>query len=107
MKSLVLTAMILGMVASSMKPTEAGELKVIAGGSITALLNEVGPQFEKATGHTLSIHFDSTPNIIARMTSGTPFDAIVAPSEVFRDSGAKALLATSPVAEIASVGYGI
>lgn len=86
---------------------EAKELKVIAGGSITALLNELAPQFEKSSGHRLSIHFDSTPNIIARMTSGTPFDAIVVPSDVLRDAGAKALLATSPIDDIASVGYGI
>jgi molybdate transport system substrate-binding protein len=90
-----------------MTPAEATELKVIAGGSITALLNGLGSQFEKASGHKLSIHFDSTPNIIARMTSGTPFDAIVVPSDVFRDTGAKALLATSPIADIALVGYGV
>jgi molybdate transport system substrate-binding protein len=83
------------------------ELKVIAGGSITALLHELAPRFEKSNGHRLSIHFDSTPNIIARMTSGTPFDALVVPSDVLRDSGAKALLATSPVADIARVGYGL
>ena len=87
--------------------TEAAELRVIAGGSINALLNELGPQFERATGHKLSIHFDSTPNIIARMISGTPFDAIVVPSDVLRDAGAKALLATSPIDEIALVGYGV
>ena len=83
------------------------ELKVIAGGSITALLHELAPRFEKSNGHRLSIHFDSTPNIIARMTSGTPFDALVVPSDVLRDSGAKALLATSPVADIARVGCGL
>jgi molybdate transport system substrate-binding protein len=87
--------------------TEAAELRVIAGGSINALLNELGPQFERATGHKPSIHFDSTPNIIARMISGTPFDAIVVPSDVLRDAGAKALLATSPIDEIALVGYGV
>ena len=90
-----------------MTTAETNELKVIAGGSIAALLKELAPQFEKASGYKLSIHFDSTPNIITRMTSGTPFDAIVVPSDVFRDGGAKALLATSPVADIALVGYGV
>lgn len=90
-----------------MTTAETNELKVIAGGSITALLNELAPKFEKAGRHKLSIHFDSTPNIIARMTSGAPFDAIVVPSDVFRDAGARALLATSPVADIALVGYGV
>jgi len=90
-----------------MTTAETNELKVIAGGSITALLNELAPQFEMASGQKLSIHFDSTPNIITRMTSATPFDAIVVPSDVLGDAGAKALLATSPVADIALVGYGV
>jgi molybdate transport system substrate-binding protein len=90
-----------------MTTAETNELKVIAGGSITALLNELAPHFEMTSGHKLSIHFDSTPNIITRIVSGTPFDAIVVPSDVFRDAGAKALLATSPVADIALVGYGV
>ena len=37
---------------------EAADLKVIAGGSMTAPLNRLSPEFEKATGHKLSIHFD-------------------------------------------------
>ena len=51
-------------------PLQAAELKVIAGGSMTALLNQLGPGFEAASGHKLSIHFDSTPNIVARINSG-------------------------------------
>ncbi len=37
---------------------EAAELKVIAGGSLAPLMNEFGPQFEKASGHKLAIHFN-------------------------------------------------
>jgi molybdate transport system substrate-binding protein len=85
----------------------ASELKVIAGGSITSLLNELGPPFEKASGHKLSIHFDSTPNIITRINSGTPFDLVVVPIDVFRNADAKARFATGPTIDIARVGYGI
>ena len=95
------------MISSSTKPAESSKLKVIAGGSISALLDELSPQFETATLHRLSIHFDSTPNIIARMTSGTPFDAIVVPNDVVRDAGVKTLLATSPVDDIALVDHGV
>lgn len=105
MKALALMAILAGM--ASMDTSRAAELKVIAGGSLTALLKELAPKFEKASGHTLSIHFDSTPNIIARMTSGTPFDMVVVPQDVFRDAGARALLASSPVVDIAQVGYGV
>lgn len=105
--TLISMAIIAGIALSPMKTAEAAELKVIAGGSMSALLHELGPQFEKASGHKLSIHFDSTPNIIARMISGTPFDAILVPDDVFQNEGARAHLATSPIDEIALVGYGV
>jgi molybdate transport system substrate-binding protein len=85
----------------------AAELKVIAGGSMTALLKELAPPFEKASGHTLSIHFDSTPNIISRVNSGTPFDVVVVPIDVFKDATVKARVAPEPTVDIARVGYGV
>jgi len=86
---------------------QAAELRVIAGGSMTALLNQLGPPFEQATGHKLSIHFDSTPNIITRINSGTAFDVVVVPVDVFKDAAAKAHFAAGPAIDIARVGYGI
>ena len=85
----------------------AAELKVIAGGSMTASLHALSAPFEKATGHKLSIHFDSTPNIIARVNSGTPFDVVVVPADVFKDAAAKARFAPGPTIDIARVGYGV
>ena len=85
----------------------AAELKVIAGGSMTASLHALSAPFEKATGHKLSIHFDSTPNIIARVNSGTPFDVVVVPVDVFKDAAAKAHFAPGPTIDIARVGYGV
>jgi molybdate transport system substrate-binding protein len=86
---------------------EAAELKVIAGGSMTASMNALAPDFEKATGHKLSIHFDSTPNLIKQATSGAPFDLGVVPVDVFKDAAAKARFAPGSTIDIARVGYGV
>jgi molybdate transport system substrate-binding protein len=86
---------------------QAAELKVIAGGSMTAPINQLSPEFEKASGHKLSIHFDSTPNIIARVNSGTPFDVVVVPVDVFKDAAAKTRFAPGATVDIARVGYGM
>jgi molybdate transport system substrate-binding protein len=103
-----LTAAISGILAMALTPPlQAAELKVIAGGSMTALLNELSSPFEKATGHKLSIHFDSTPNIVARINAGTPFDVVVVPVDVFKDAAAKARFAPGPTIDIARVGYGV
>lgn len=88
-------------------PLYAADLKVIAGGSMTTSINAIAPEFEKATGHRLISHFDSTPNIIARINSGTPFDVVVVPVDVFKDAAAKARFAPGPTVDIARVGYGV
>jgi molybdate transport system substrate-binding protein len=84
---------------------QAAELKVLAGGSMTTMLNELGPQFERDTGHKLVIHFDSTPNLI-KLATGEPFDLGVVPIDLFKDAAASARFA-APMTNIARVGYGV
>ena len=67
-KSSLTAAAILGVLMLS--PVNAAELKVLAGGSMTASLKELGPRFEKATGHKLDITFAATPELIKMATSG-------------------------------------
>ena len=89
-----------------MAHVKASDLKLIAGGSLASLFKELGPQFAKASGNTLSIHFDSTPNIISRINAGMPFDAVVVPVDVFKDAAARSHLA-EPAINIARVGFGV
>jgi molybdate transport system substrate-binding protein len=106
--SLAAAASIFGLVLvmSPIANLHAAELKVLAGGSMTGPLNELGPQFERASGHKLIIHFDSTPNLIKLATSD-PFDLGVVPVDVFKNAEAKARFASGPTTDIARVGYGI
>lgn len=109
MKKLSLAASMLGLalLMPAMTDLRAAELKILAGGSTTGWMNELGPQFEQATGHKLVIHFDSTPNLIKQATSGAPFDLAVVPVDVFKDAGAKIRFAPGPTVDIARVGYGV
>jgi molybdate transport system substrate-binding protein len=86
---------------------KAAELKVLAGGSMTGLLKDLAPAFEHATGHTLIMVFDSTPNLIKLATSDAPFDLGVVPVEVMKDAAARATFAAIPTTDIARVGYGV
>ena len=104
-KPLFFTTLLSGILA--MNSLQAAELKVIAGGSMTASINAIAPQFEQATGHKLVTHFDSTPNIITRINAGTPFDVVVVPVDVFKDDAAKARFTPGPPIDIARVGYGL
>src|SRR5436305_2958542 len=102
MKPLLLTLAMLAVTPVA----HAAELKILAGGSTTGWLNELGSQFERATGHKLTIHFDSTPNLIKQAIS-TPFDLGVVPVDVFRNADARARFAAGPTIDIARVGYGV
>jgi molybdate transport system substrate-binding protein len=106
MSLLVAAASLLGLtpVLSSVG-AQAAELKVLAGGSLRSVLTELGPQFERASGHKLVILFETTPNLIKAATSGEPFDLGVVPIDVFKDDAAKARF--RPTIEFARVGYGV
>ena len=102
----LMTATLLGL-AMAMSPTaavQAAELKVLAGGSMTASLKELGPKFEAATGHKLDITFAATPELIKM--SSAPFDLGVVPIDVIKNDDARAKFTGTPAA-IARVGYGV
>lgn len=109
MKKHSLAASMLGLALAMPAMTElrAAELGILAGGSTTGWMNELGTQFERASGHKLVFHFDSTPNLIKQATSGASFDLAVVPVDVFRDAGARARFAPGPTVDIARVGYGV
>ena len=88
-----------------MTNASAAELKILAGGGIAGPLKELGPQFEKASGHKLDIVFDATPGLIKR-TQSEPFDLGVTPSELFADASAKAKFSGAPE-QVARVGFGV
>ena len=97
----------LALLAMTLAPAAAAELTVLAGGSMTASLKDLGPRFEQAHGHKLSFQFAGTPELIRLATSGAPFDLGVVPIDVMKDAGARATFAAAPPVDIARVGYGV
>jgi molybdate transport system substrate-binding protein len=106
LRSIAAATVGLAMTLAPDAPAAAAELTVLAGGSMTASLKELGPRFERATGHKLTIRFAGTPELIKLATSGAPFDLGVVPVDVMKDAGARATFAGTPV-DIARVGYGV
>ena len=87
--------------------TSAADLQVIAGGGIAGPLKLLAPEFEKATGHKLTIRFAATPELIKMATNGDPLDVAVVPREVFLDANAKTRFVLEASAGIARVGFGV
>jgi molybdate transport system substrate-binding protein len=104
--SLTAATLILAMVLAP-AATRAADLTVLAGGSMTASLKDLGPRFEQATGHKLSFQFAGTPELIKLATSGAPFDLGVVPVDVMKDAAARAKVAAAAPVDVARVGYGV
>jgi len=85
-------------------PGSAAELKMLVGGSMAASLNELAPQFERATGHKLTFRVGATPELI-KMALSEPFDLGLVPVDVMKNERARAKF-TSPT-DIARVGFGV
>jgi molybdate transport system substrate-binding protein len=95
---------VIGLALAAAPAAAAAELKILAGGSMTGSLKELGPRFEKASGHKLAITFAATPELI-KMTA-EPFDCGVVPVDVMKNEAARAAFVGTPV-NIARVGYGV
>src|SRR3954462_512055 len=91
----------------SIANVHAAELRVLAGGAMSAVWGELKPKFEQASGHKLEMFFGTTPNLIKEATSGKRFDIGIVPVDVMQDTAARANFASGPTLDIARVGLGV
>jgi molybdate transport system substrate-binding protein len=57
----------------------SAELKIFASRAIWTVLQEVGPDFERATGHRLNVTSGLSTAFAKRINAGEPFDLVFAP----------------------------
>jgi molybdate transport system substrate-binding protein len=58
---------------------ECAELKVLAANGIQAVVEDLGPKFERATGHKLAITFSTGGATVKRVQDGEVADVVIAP----------------------------
>src|ERR1700761_7272684 len=57
--------------------SHAAEIKAFFTGAAKRSLDEIVPQFEKASGYEVVSQYDLPPDLIKRIDAGEPFDVIV------------------------------
>lgn len=56
------------------------EVKIFTSRAIATVLDQIGSEFERNTGHKLTVISGFSPNFVKRINAGEPFDAVVSPS---------------------------
>jgi molybdate transport system substrate-binding protein len=86
---------------------EAAEVKVMAGVAMRAVWEELGPQFERATGHKLAIWYGFSGTIRERMEAGEAFDVAVFGKDSLDEHTKQGKIAADTHTAIARVGMGM
>jgi molybdate transport system substrate-binding protein len=85
----------------------AAEIKVIGLVGMTPLMKELGPQFERSSGHKLSMRFGSGPESRRLIESGEVFDLAVLNLVLFVELTKQGRIAATTRTEIFRNGMGV
>jgi molybdate transport system substrate-binding protein len=100
-------AVALGLVILPGTAAQTAEIRVIALASMTDVLRELGPQFERASGHKLVIQYGVAGEVRKQIESGAPFDLAIVTAELMSDLAKQGRFASGTQVRIARVGVGV
>ena len=84
----------------------AAEITVLSGGAIEPGLKAAAAAFEKSSGHTVKITFNTTPQMRKRVTGGDTFDVVIAPPAAVKEF-AEASKVDGGGVDVGRVGSGV
>jgi len=85
----------------------AAEIRVLASNGIKAPMEALEPEFERATGNTLTIEYSTAATLKQRIEAGEAFDVAVLTNEVVADLIKSGALLPASRVELAAVGIGV
>ena len=106
LRAAVLSAILL---TAAVSAANAGEVRLISAVTMTPVVDGVAEQFERLTGHMLTITFVTGPMVKREIDAGLPFDAVIAPSSVVEDlvNDNKVVAGTRVDVAYAGIGVGV
>src|SRR5688572_3612114 len=84
-KTIATTVLGLLVTLATVAAAGAAEIKVFSTIGFRAILQELGPQFEKTSGHKLTTTFDVAAALKRRVEAGEPFDIAVLTVPIMSD----------------------
>lgn len=83
------------------------DIRVLSTHAAMGVLNELGPKFERATGHRLSIGYDPAKAVKRQVENGAAFDVAIVTRPVFDDLAAQGKILLETRADIGRSGLGV
>jgi molybdate transport system substrate-binding protein len=108
MRTLAVAALLAGLSATTMGHTaSAAEIKVLTAGAMRGVVDTLLPDFEKATGHKVTVD-NATAGVLAkRIEEGEAFDVAIVTAVVVDSLAGKGKLAAGSRTDLARVGMGV
>jgi molybdate transport system substrate-binding protein len=94
-----------GLMLSSL--VQAAEVKVLASVALTAALNELAPQYERATGNKLSLGYSLVADIRKRVLDGETADVIILSRPVMDELQKQDKLTAGSIADVAGIAVAV
>ncbi len=86
---------------------QAADVILLEGNALNAVMEELGPQFEKASGNKIVATLGTSAQIKAKVESGEAFDAALLANGTLEELTKAGKFAASPQAAIAKAGIGV
>jgi molybdate transport system substrate-binding protein len=107
MKSLSSICVAVGLAVIAASPASSDELKIFGSRVTRMIVEEVGPQFERTTGHHLVVITDVAAVMKRRIEAGEPFDLAVLVDFQADDLIKQGKLASNARSDIMKAGIGV
>jgi molybdate transport system substrate-binding protein len=107
MKPLALLGAAVGLAVVAASPASGDELRIFGSRVTKMIVEEVGPQFEQATGHHLVVLTDVAAVMKRRIEAGEPFDLAVLVNFQADELIGKGKLAGDTRADVMKAGIGV
>ncbi len=88
-------------------PASAAELKVFESNALKSVMDQLGPQFEKATENKLVPTVGTTAELRAMIEKGDTFDVAIFTKSALDDLAKQGKVAAAPLVSVARVGIGV
>ncbi len=88
-------------------PAQSADIRLLSAGAIKPVMDVLGPQFERATGHRIVAKYGTGPEVLKWIESGEAFDVAIANPPSIDSLIKSGKLASSSRAPIGRIGLGV